>query len=138
MRQIVVFGAVSLPSDARTHESAQWYAYGANRKHGLPRTNEDKRLAVEAALKHPRAASLSTRDLAKHCGVSRMAVQRAKDSICHIVTDDGERTVTRNGTTYPMNTAKIGKRSMPQADALDLFRQDITTTPQPKPGRPYR
>ena len=70
MRQIVVFGAVSLPSGVRTHEDAQWYAYGANSKHGLLRTTKDKRRAVEAALQHEKRSKFGNRELAAYLGVS--------------------------------------------------------------------
>jgi ParB-like chromosome segregation protein Spo0J len=62
-------GADAITADVRpgTVEDARWYSYSANKDHGLRRTNEDKRRAVLAALKHENAALLSSREIALHC-----------------------------------------------------------------------
>ena len=100
-----------------TLAEAQWFSYSVNQTHGLRRTNEDKRRAVEAALRHPFAGRYSSREIARHCGVSHMTIERARDAICNIVTD--ERIVTRgNGQQYTMNTANIGKRAEPDGQPL--------------------
>lgn len=52
-------------------EDAQDLALGVNDTHGLPRSNEDKRQAVEAALAMERHASKSDREIAKLCKVSQ-------------------------------------------------------------------
>lgn len=52
-------------------EDAQDMALGANDSHGLPRTNDDKRRAVEFALKMERHANKSDREIAKLCKVSQ-------------------------------------------------------------------
>lgn len=58
---------------------ARWYACGANRTHGLRRTNADKRRAVEMALSlHPEH---SDRALAEHCGVSERTVWTVRHHI---------------------------------------------------------
>lgn len=93
-----------------TLAEAQWYSYSVNQSHGLRRTNEDKRRAVEAALQHPYAGRYSGEQIAKHCGVSNAMVSRYRESISYIVRDEPqERTVTRNGTTYTMQTGNIGR-----------------------------
>lgn len=56
---------------------AQWLAASSNRKHGLRRTNADKRRAVKMALQAAPAASL--REIAEHCGVSHELVRTVKD-----------------------------------------------------------
>ena len=67
------------------------------------------KLCKMAALRHPFAGRYSSREIARHCGVSHMTIERARDAICNIVTD--ERIVTRgNGQQYTMNTANIGKQ----------------------------
>lgn len=89
---------------------AQWQSYGVNATHGLRRTNEDKRRAVEAALKHEMSATLTDVQIAKHCGVSSMTVGSYRKTIIKSFNDtDTVRTVTRNGATYTMNTAGIGR-----------------------------
>jgi hypothetical protein len=56
---------------------AQWMAASSNRKHGLRRTNADKRRAVKMALQAAPDASL--REIAEHCGVSHELVRLVKD-----------------------------------------------------------
>lgn len=94
-----------------TLQDAQWQSYGVNQTHGLRRTNDDKRRAVEAALKHPKAQQLSDNQIASHCGVSQPFVSKLRPSYNDYKIDDTPRTVTRNGSTYQMNTANIGKQS---------------------------
>ena len=55
-------------------ESARWISIGANRTHGLRRTNADKRNAVMAALLHHKGTNLSDRQLAEHVGVANSFV----------------------------------------------------------------
>lgn len=52
------------------------YALGANRKHGLRRTNADKINAVKMALKDPVFKELTQQEIADLCGVSRKTVTR--------------------------------------------------------------
>lgn len=54
-----------------TQEDAQDLALSANGKHGLSRTNADKRKAVETALSMARHANKSDREVAKLCNVSQ-------------------------------------------------------------------
>lgn len=53
---------------------AQWYAYGANAKHGLRLTNAEKRRAVELAVRHGRGSEMSARDLSAYLGVGKQLV----------------------------------------------------------------
>jgi hypothetical protein len=93
-----------------TREDAQWFSFGANKAHGLRRTNADKARAVEAALKHPSAATKTDDEIAEHCGVSRRTVLNYKSE--HLVKNarDGTKIVTRGGITYQIKTANIGKK----------------------------
>jgi hypothetical protein len=63
-------------------EDAQDMALGANDTHGLARTNEDKRQAVETALSMKRHEKKSDREIAKLCKVSHpfVAAIRNPDS----------------------------------------------------------
>jgi hypothetical protein len=88
-----------------TQRDAQWYSYGANKDHGLRRTNDDKRRAVEAALAHPKAKGMSDAAIAEHCGVARETILRYRKSkpTCDNITS---RT-GRDGRT--INTSNIGR-----------------------------
>jgi hypothetical protein len=55
-------------------EDAQDLALRANNEHGLPRTNEDKRKAVETALSYERHAKKSDREIGRVCDVSHTLV----------------------------------------------------------------
>mgnify|MGYP000551384482 CR=1 FL=1 len=53
-----------------TIDDARWTAITANKDHGFPRTNEQKRHAVRMAILHPKARHMSRREIARHVGVS--------------------------------------------------------------------
>ena len=53
---------------------ALWHSWGANRAHGLRRTQKDKRRAVRAALEHPRWSRKSNREIARHIGCDHKTV----------------------------------------------------------------
>jgi len=91
-------------------DEAIWHSLSANRDHGLRRTNEDKRRAVERALLA--RPELSNRDIARHCGVSNMMVGRLRAEMESSLTllQIETRTVERNGQTYTQQTANIGRR----------------------------
>jgi ParB/Sulfiredoxin domain len=59
-------------------DDAIYVAVAANAKHGIQRTNEDKRRAVLLALQHPKLRRLSDRGLARHVDVTHpfVALQR--------------------------------------------------------------
>lgn len=63
-----------------TREDALWYALGANKSHGLRRSNADKRRAVELALKA--RPELSDRAIAEHCGVGNKFVGDLRRQVC--------------------------------------------------------
>jgi site-specific DNA-methyltransferase (adenine-specific) len=106
----------TIPADVKpgTLQDAQWLSYGVNTSHGLRRSNEDKRRAVEAALAHPKAEGRSNVQIAAHCGVSEFMVRqhRPAPAIFDKIEDSeqpAERIVTRGDSTYTMQTGNIGK-----------------------------
>jgi hypothetical protein len=94
------------------------HAVQANSQHGLPRTNADKRKAVEALLLDPEWGIWSNNEIARRCAVSPMTVKRVKDSLIYNSVIDGssKRVSQRNGQLYVIDTAKIGLSK----DSLDL------------------
>lgn len=87
-----------------TVEDARWFALGANKTHGLRRTNADKRRAVEMAL--AARPEMSDRAIADHCGVSFALVADARKSLQDSCSQPAART-GRDGRTT--NTSNIGK-----------------------------
>lgn len=72
-------GAVTVRADVRdgTAREAQMHAYGANQAHGLRRTNDDKRKAVEGML--ALVPDWSDRAIAKHVGVAHTMVAAVRN-----------------------------------------------------------
>jgi len=139
---------VNVRIERGTFEDARWYSYGVNTAHGLKRDTVDKRRAIEAALSHPRAATLSDREIARHCGVDHKTVGTHRTHIWGISPDSSEREVTRNGTTYTMEIGNIGSHQEPepepptlfdepdaQAEAVPVVMVTSTSTPAPEPPK---
>lgn len=62
-----------------TLEEAQVASFGVNGTHGKPRTNEDKRKVVQAALEHPLTRDKTSYEIAKICAVSQTFVAAMRD-----------------------------------------------------------
>ena len=82
----------------------------ANAQRGQRRTNEDKRRAVMRLLEDPEWSRWGDNEIARRCGVHQTTVMRIKAEIPSyaLYKIDEPRLVTRNGTTYEMQTANIG------------------------------
>lgn len=65
---------ISADVEPGTLEDAQWASYAANPAHGLPRSSDDKRRAIAAALKHPKGGEKSDREIASHIRVDHKTV----------------------------------------------------------------
>jgi hypothetical protein len=91
-----------------TRRDAVLFSVGANATHGLRRTNEDKRRSVMTLLNDPEWARWSDREIARQCGVDNSFVSRLRPKRASVDQQQIERTVTRSGATYTMNTSRIG------------------------------
>jgi len=99
-------GARTLAADVRTGTlaGAKLFAYGANRGHGLRRTNEDKRKAVAGMLAN--FADWSDNRIAKHVGVDHKTVAAHRVSILGVSQDaPATRTAERSGKTYTQDVS---------------------------------
>ena len=99
-----------------TRQDARDYANSGkpNGRHGLRESKADRWRRVETMLiDHP---DWSTTQVAGHCEVSQPTVSRVRQNLSYSVNkiDAPDRTVTRNGTTYTMNTGNIGQRDESQ------------------------
>lgn len=113
-----------------TREDARWLSYGVNKDHGLPRTNEDKKKAVIAALKHPTGAKKSDTAIAAHVGVDQKTVLKYRQhlEVTKEVPKSPERT-GRDGRT--INTENIGKSKAPERfEGLDWQTDCVVTMPR--------
>lgn len=113
-----------------TLRDAILYSLSANSKHGLRRSNADKRRAVQTLLDDPEWSKWSSNEIAKRCAVGvDMVIALRNSSLSE--TKVTERTVTtKHGTTTTMQTANIGKKSKPE-------EPEKPAEPQPPPEPEY-
>jgi hypothetical protein len=107
-------GFTTIAAEVRpgSQREALLYACAANATHGLPRTNADKRKAVETLLYDPEWRQWSDHAIAKHCGVAVSFVGQRRSALFPENSDDGQRTyVTKHGTVATMDTSRIGARA---------------------------
>ena len=125
-----------------TQEDAQWASLAANKRHGLRRSQADKRRVIKRALKGW-GSNKSDRAIARHVGCSNRTVgkYRAALEASGQITQIEEREVTRNGTTYTQRTTNIGtsrKRKQPKSSTSSGTAQ-IASDPKPMTtGSPSR
>lgn len=117
-----------------TLEDAQWYSFGANKSHGLMRSNDDKQRAVQAALKHPKCAGLSDRAIAKHVGVDKNTVSAWRSKVTGEIPQSKLRTGADGRT---INTSNIGKAKVATPPVPEEQTQ-AEAQPVPEPQREQR
>jgi hypothetical protein len=108
--------AISVKLELGTLDDARWASLGVNKSHGLRRSNADKRNAIVNALKHPKGAELSDRQIAEHVGVHHDTVSRIRKELelSGEIRQIENRTVQRGNQIYQQNTANIGSRQSSQ------------------------
>ncbi len=94
-----------------TVRDAKFYSSSANKYHGLPRTNADKRNQVELLLSDLEWQMMSDRAIAEHCGVSAPLVGKIRSEIADVgtVNNFSER-VDKKGRKIQTATANIGTK----------------------------
>jgi len=117
-------GALSIDAEIRpgSQRDAKLYSVGANAHHGLRRTNEDKRKAVQTLLADTEWAAWSDREIAKACVVSRSLVAEVRSSLAEkpVTTGPGEKPAgrtykTKHGTTAQMDTEGVAESNKARA-----------------------
>jgi DNA-binding CsgD family transcriptional regulator len=97
-------------------EEARWASFEANATHGMPRSDDDKRKAVESAVLHQTGQNLSNYLIAEHVKVSESTVRRIRLKMKPVVSTESTTTTSeaqsavrigRDGRT--IDTTKIGK-----------------------------
>ncbi len=104
-----------------TRRDAILYSVGANARHGLRRTNADKRRAVETLLSDSEWTAWSDRAIARQCGVHHQMVGIVRLSLDESSSES--RTYrTKHGTIAQMSIGNIGHVSsfdtFPQTECL--------------------
>ncbi len=121
-----------------TQTEAQWYSLGANKTHGLRRTPEDRRRAVQAALRHPTGSARSDREIAEHIGVSHHTVGKYREQLqlepggqfAHLENgQSGQKRKGRDGKDYPARRTAShsgnGKRDKPSRHMASRIHHPI-------------
>lgn len=116
--QCVERGVILAEIRQGTRGDAVLLSAGANATNGERRTNEDKRRSVETLLRDEEWSQWSEREIGRRCAVSHVLVLNMRKQEAPSVNGlqiEPSRKVERNGTTYHMNTAKIGGTKPPPA-----------------------
>jgi hypothetical protein len=113
-------GATTIEVDYKpgTMEDAQDLALGANDDHGLPRSNEDKRKAVETALAMERHSKKSDREIGRLCKVSHTLVAAVRNP-------DVKKQQTKNNL-------KSLEKSVAKDEDSGVSSTGVSSTPDPK------
>ena len=106
-----------------TARDAILHAVGANAAHGLPRTNTDKRRAVETLLRDAECQQLSDRELAKLARVSHVYVGTIRRELAGNVSTPAE-----SGTLPPSRTVETSPPSRTGMTLLATFSALSPTT----------
>ena len=116
-----------------TFRDAVLYSVGTNATHGLRRTNQDKRRAIETLIEDPDWSQWSDREIARKAAVSHDFVSRLRRSLA---TNDGDKKTInvkytdRWGNEGIMNTANIGKRpDTPPSHVVSVQTESISVEP---------
>lgn len=142
-------GLSEIDCDVRkgTKRDAVLFSCGANGSHGLRRTNQDKRRAVETLLKDPEWVGWSDPDIARSCGVGQTLVWTIRKSLISEISDEPQTKTYTNrwGNTSTMNVSNIGKgpkntpgaiqrvpERMPAEVADELFADAESYEPDPE------
>lgn len=112
------------------------HAAGANARHGLRRTNADKRRAVQALLRDKEWQHWSNREIAKACGVSDRFVGKMRE-VQDSTSNESESQVRKTADGRVMDTSNIGPRrevDPPRKDPQPV--RHPRPAPQPEPAPP--
>ncbi|HEY0955795.1 MAG TPA: hypothetical protein VGE36_13605 [Roseateles sp.] len=132
-------GAISMSCDVRTGtlQDARLFAYGANREHGLRRTNEDKRKAVQGMLAD--FAEWSDRAIAKHVGVAHTMVSSIRSPAVAAQRDENRAAsaAKQAAKVEPGSTQQAGEGGETEASGVEPGSSSTETSakaPTVEPG----
>lgn len=108
-----------------TLDEAKWYSYAVNASHGLPRSTEDKRRAIRAALSHPNSAKMNDSELGRYLKVSSNTVKKYREELEKEITPETE---TEAPTT---ETKRLVTRKSPSGKT-STFEQTVNSSARSK------
>ena len=107
-----------------TRRDAILFALSANDKHGLRRTNADKRRSVLVLLEDFEWSEWNNTKIAEVCGVSATFVDKIRKETN--TPTPTTRKVSRDGVEYEMDTSKMGKKQKEEPEpVIDEKEQKI-------------
>lgn len=111
-----------------TLEEAQVASFGVNGTHGKPRTNEDKRKVVQAAIEHVLTKDMSDNEIAKICHVSHPFVAALRNPEAKVRQD-------KNRAKSMAKKLGVESDSMPKVESDSTFKPvESDSTPNPHDG----
>jgi hypothetical protein len=104
-------GRTDIPTDVRNGDrrEAILHSVAANTRHGLRRSNDDKRRAVLMLLEDNEWTQWSDSEIARKCGVSQPFVSKLRGSLTDNVMGDTRIYTTKHGTQAVMNISTARK-----------------------------
>jgi hypothetical protein len=114
------------------------HAIGANTRHGIQRTIEDKHRAVRLALQHPKLRRWSDRAIAKHADVSHPFVAKVRATLSgNVTTPTGKRGFVRREKPIPIPRDPLDAKAAAIISALNsLFDENVMLDLQDLHGAP--
>lgn len=125
-----------------SQRDALLYALGANRSHGLRRTNADKRKAIDAFLHDSEWVAWTDSRIAEHAGIACSAVadRRAdletRGVILHVTERIGSDGKTYDVTKQQASNAKRKKPKPPAKEPIRVTRDRSADAPDDEPTYP--
>lgn len=116
-----------------TLEEAQVLSFGVNAAHGKPRTNEDKRKVVEAALEHPLTKIKSDREIGRICSVSHPFVASVRNAEVKEQQRENDKNHKEGKESGNISTEKNGNISTASGNNSISESGNISTS-EPKPN----
>ena len=108
-----------------TVRDAILFSLGANARHGLRRSNADKRRAVMVLLKDEEWGRWSNAKIADQCGVSGDFVGTIRNSHSNPIRVTEVKTINKHGQETTINTTNIGRKPKPQVDDSEWDEDDV-------------
>lgn len=138
-----------------TQRDAIKFALSANARHGLHRSNDDKRKAVAFVLADAEWSKLSSGAIAEICGVSDRFVGNVRRVLTPNDSESGEKRLGKDGRTTALPKPKADPKPEPKRDDIgdsepepsfevpghseakepDVW-EDVDDTPEPEPSKP--
>lgn len=113
-----------------TLRDAIYHACGANKEHGLRRTNADKKQAVMTLLNDNEWVELSDRMIASHCGVNHETVAKYRANV------DPQLAISPVGSSATRRTGRDGKKRPTSQKKKGNSTKDVATQEVSEPDEP--